>query len=157
MLVGLFLLVGALPLAAQDAPATDAQAPAANANAEKTSGGGYYFQTARIICVYPAEEGYVVDYGVGLNSTHRVYIPMSWTQMQPGQTSQVKCEVVELKNNKELPSMSVFFKDGKFVYVKLYLRTNRSDQSWGTNSAMANMQQYFDKTQKDGYIKIFGK
>jgi len=77
--------------------------------------------------IYPSSMGYIVQYqkksstGIGT-----VGIPNGWLTDAAG-----KAEYVKLPPGKNWPSMTVFFSNGEFSHVRLYVHRVKSHRTWG--------------------------
>jgi len=77
--------------------------------------------------IYPSSSGYVVQYqkksSVGIGT---IGIPIGWLADAAG-----KAEYMNLPPGKNWPSMSVFYVNGEFSHVRLYVHRSRRHQTWG--------------------------
>lgn len=99
--------------------------PALSLFAETTTSPLYY-QTLKIAKIYPMEQGYRVVYRTPVGTLRVVYIPMSWFG-----SSSSKAVLIP-GNNPAYPYMAVYWNKGKFDFVKLYVKSNPDDSSWGS-------------------------
>jgi hypothetical protein len=67
------------------------------------------------------------------------YLPMEWFTASAG-----KGEVVNLPQGPSWPSLSVYYKDGEFSYVKLYVHRSPSHQTWGVIPQTVNIDDRFE-------------
>jgi hypothetical protein len=89
--------------------------------------------------VYPYKKGYVVVYRSGANNTGTVYIPFEWFRRDV-----LKAELVQIGYGKTWPCMSVFYKDGAFHSVRLYVSRYNSHESWGNIPSNVNIDDRFE-------------
>jgi hypothetical protein len=124
-LVGLTALC-ALPIAAQQkiAPQNESE---------------LYYTNIPIEKVYPYKKGYVVLYRSGANNTGTAYIPLEWFRNDVS-----KAELVRIGHGKTWPCMSIFYKDGAFHSVRLYVSRYDSHQSWGSIPSSVNLDDRFE-------------
>ncbi len=97
-----------------------------------------YVKSVHIVKVYPHQKGYRIVYmksGLDLGVT---YFPIEWFY---GAAS--KGEVI-YGNDPTYPYMSIFWKNGEFHHVRLYLEENKSAQSWGDFANPQNIAGRFD-------------
>ncbi|MDR1929012.1 MAG: hypothetical protein LBQ44_00135 [Treponema sp.] len=89
--------------------------------------------------VYNAKKGYVVVYRRGVNKLGTAYIPYEWfrSEIQKGILGQ-------LGDGPTQPSLSVFYKEGKFYNVKLYVSKRASHPTWGNLSSAVNLDDRFE-------------
>ncbi|MDR2210793.1 MAG: hypothetical protein LBO65_04905 [Spirochaetaceae bacterium] len=121
-----FLALGVLPLAAQQdwGPANTSE---------------LYYVNVPIEKVYPCRKGYVVVYRKGLNTLGRAYIPFEWFR-----SSVSKAELVQIGDGSAWPCMSVFYKEGAFHAVRLYVSRRNSHQTWGNIPSTVNLDDRFE-------------
>ncbi|GHU09101.1 hypothetical protein FACS1894151_06220 [Spirochaetia bacterium] len=120
-------LIMALPLTAQEG----------NGSASPES--AYYYQSVPIEKVYTYRKGYVVQYRKGAFGTARAYLPIEWFS-----GAGAKGEVIQLKSGSSWPYLTVFYKDGEFDHVRLYVRTERGHESWGYIGLGVNIDDRFE-------------
>jgi hypothetical protein len=87
-------------------------------------GSAYYPVRVDVVKVYAHSDGFRIVYRIGTMSFSEVYLPIGW--FVPGG----KAELVR-SNDPSNPYMSVFYKDGKFDHLRLYVQANMRDLSWG--------------------------
>lgn len=116
-----------LPLLAQEAQAS-------NGN------GSLYYVKVPILKIYPHSMGYVVTYQVGTYGTevNTVYLPDEW--FTPKESKGI---VINMRSAMGAPNMTVYYRDGAFDHVKLYIRENRGDRSWGYMPLQTNLDDKF--------------
>jgi len=86
----------------------------------------YYYKNISLEKVYPFRNGYVVQYRRGINTIDKAYLPMAWFTSPAS-----KGEIITLPRGKVWPSMSIFYKDGAFSHVRLYVHHVENHQTWG--------------------------
>ncbi|AEF80336.1 hypothetical protein [Leadbettera azotonutricia] len=99
----------------------------------------FYYFSVPIEKIYSYRSGYVVTYRKGINKMTRTYIPHSWFEGPNG-----KAEEIGLGSGKAWPSLTVYYKNGEFSHVRLYVRRERSHESWGIVPLNVNIDQYFE-------------
>jgi hypothetical protein len=77
-----------------------------------------------IVKVYSHADGYRVMYRKGMFGVTDFYVPIGW--FIPGG----KAELVK-GHDTSYPYAVVYYKDGKFDHLKLYVESNFRDPSWG--------------------------
>jgi hypothetical protein len=100
----LFALVGGVAVFADDSP--------------------YYPVTVSVVKIFAHSDGYEVVYRKGQVDSAAAYIPIKW--FVPGG----KAELIRAVGP-SYPYLVVFYKDGKFDHLKLYVQSNLKDPSWG--------------------------
>jgi hypothetical protein len=127
VLIGIIAVV--LPLAAQE------QSGQEQADKNKSE---YYYVNTTVEKIYPYRKGYVVQYRKGPVGIGRVYLPVEWFNDAAGMG-----EIIRLEPGKDWPSISVYYKNGEFSHVRLYVRP-LSHESWGNIPLSVNLDSYFE-------------
>ncbi|MDR3130272.1 MAG: hypothetical protein LBU18_01865 [Treponema sp.] len=127
VLIGFFAAV--LPVAAQEQPGQ----PQADKKISE-----YYYVNTTVEKIYPYRKGYIIQYRKGPMGIGRLYLPYEWFT-EAGN----KGEVVPIASSKEWPSLSIYYKNGEFSHVRLYVR-RYSHQSWGNIPLNLNLDSYFE-------------
>jgi hypothetical protein len=99
----------------------------------------YFYVNVNIEKIFPYRKGYIVQYRKGADQLATVYLPLEWFTEIAG-----KGELVGLQAPTAWPYMSVFYKNGEFSHVKLYIRTARSHESWGNVPLNVNVDDRFE-------------
>ncbi|MCL2557260.1 MAG: hypothetical protein FWE09_02150 [Treponema sp.] len=82
--------------------------------------------------------GYVVQYRLPRNRTAMVYLPAGWFV-----TGDSRAEMIALPPGGSVPSMSVFFNDGEFTHLRLYVHRMHAHGTWGFIPSTANVDDGF--------------
>jgi len=130
-LIGL-TAVGILPLAAQQQKD--------RWGASNTS--ELYYVNVPIEKVYAYRKGYVVLFRKGVNSLGRAYIPYEWFR-----ASEKKAELIQLGDGPAWPCMSIFYKEGSFHAVRLYVAKRTSHMTWGVLPSTTNLDDRFENVE----------
>jgi hypothetical protein len=103
---------------------------------------GSYYVNVPIVMIYPYAKGYVVKYHTGTLSENlaTAYMPQEW--FAPGKDR--KGTIVNLKPGTVKPSFTVIYKNGAFDHVKLYVKKDRRDSSWGYMPLSTNIDDRFE-------------
>ena len=88
--------------------------------------------------IYPYRLGYVLVYRKGVNKMAQVYVPGEWFHDTAG-----KGELITLPSGKNWPSLSVFYKDGEFSHVRLYIHPWKGHETWGNIPLNVNIDDRF--------------
>jgi hypothetical protein len=99
----------------------------------------YYYINISLEKIFPYRNGYVVQYRQGINRMARAYIPTEWFVDPAG-----KGEIITLPKGRTWPSMSVYYKNGEFSHVRLYVHHASSHQTWGIIPQNVNIDSRFD-------------
>jgi hypothetical protein len=100
---------------------------------------GSYAITVSLERVYPYRKGYVVKYTRGLGKTSDAYLPIEWFE-----GAGKKGDLIYMGSGTDWPHMTVFYKDGKFSHVRLYVRKERGHESWGDVPFNVNIDDRFE-------------
>ncbi len=95
-----------------------------------------YYKTRPITKIYVTSYGYRIVYQLSDLKFAEFYIPMSWFNPSVGKA------VLISGNNTAYPYFSIFWKNDKFDYIKIYVRSNMDDPSWGASASNANPSDY---------------
>jgi len=106
-------------------------------NVRDSSGNMHYFNVP-IEKIYFAGEGYVIQYRKGINQVGTIGVPYDWFSAAGG-----KAEILKLPAGVNWPSMSVFYKDGAFSYVRLYVHRSKAHQTWSVVPQGADVSRHF--------------
>jgi hypothetical protein len=85
----------------------------------------FFVKTVPISKVYLYREGYRIVYMKGDLTFAEMYLPIEWFS-----GAGVKGELV-LGDDPAYPYCSIFWKDGVFDHIRLYLKKDIRDPSWG--------------------------
>jgi hypothetical protein len=126
-LFSVLLTCALAPLAAQDAPAAAANegggGPMATSN--------LYVVQVPIEKIYSHPKGYIVEYRKSPLGNERVFIPIAWFDRAVTPTEPLKGELLFMGPGTVWPRMILYYKDGKFERVRLYVRRETNHASWG--------------------------
>jgi hypothetical protein len=77
-----------------------------------------------VVKVFSHSDGFKVVYRKGSSDVGAVYLPARW--FVPGG----KAELVRA-TDPSFPYMTLFYKDGKFDHLRLYVLEDQKDETWG--------------------------
>jgi hypothetical protein len=80
-----------------------------------------------VVKVFSHGDGFKVVYRKGSADVGAVYLPARW--FVPGG----KAELVRA-NDPSFPYMSLFYKEGKFDHLRIYVLADQGDETWGVLS-----------------------
>jgi hypothetical protein len=98
----------------------------------------YYYVSIRLEKVYPSKDGYILQYRKGVNELGRVAVPNDWFTFAAS-----KAELLKLPPGKNWPTMTVFYKNGEFSHVRLYVHRSKAHPTWGNIPQNADVSSYF--------------
>jgi hypothetical protein len=99
----------------------------------------YFYVNVPIEKVYPYRKGYVIQYRKGVNQMARAYLPIEWFQAAANQG-----DLIYLGPGNSWPYLTVYYKNGTFDHVRLYLRKDRGHPSWGNIALGVNIDDRFE-------------
>ena len=107
-----------------------------------------YYINVPVERIYVTNDGYVVQYRSGSSILGTIGIPIEWfgNAFYPhGSTSYGanKAEVVRLPSAYDWPTLSVFYVDGKFSHVRLYVHPFKSHLTWGSLPQGTDVSRFF--------------
>ena len=88
--------------------------------------------------VYPSGRGFVVQYRKGNTEIGTIGIPNEWFTNAAG-----KAELINLPRGRNWPTMSVFYRDGEFSHVRLYVHRAKSHNTWGNIPQSTDVSRFF--------------
>lgn len=89
-----------------------------------------FVKTVPVYKVYHHKKGFVVVYEKQDKSLYRTFIPYTWFRVPEDGTNKWKGEI-SYGNKREYPYMNVFWDNGEFSHVRLFLKRAKTDSSWG--------------------------
>ena len=99
----------------------------------------YYYVNITLEKIFPHRRGYIVQYRKGDFQYGRTFLPAEWFT-EPNS----KGEVITLPPGPSWPSMSVYYRDGVFSHVRLYVHRWASHESWGSIPQNTKLDDQFD-------------
>jgi hypothetical protein len=131
LLVAICIALASVPVFAQEE------------EAETSSSSNYYYVNAPIQKVYPYRKGYVVTYRKGAIGSATTYLPLEWFEKEV-EGGAPKGEVIMLGTGTQWPYLAVYYKGGEISHVRLYVRKERSHETWGDVPAGINIDDKFE-------------
>jgi hypothetical protein len=98
----------------------------------------YYYINISLEKIWPYRLGYVVQYRKGVSNFARAYLPGEWFHTTGGTG-----DIVKLPKGQAWPSMTVYYKNGEFAHVRLYVHPWHSHWSWGVVPQHINIDHMF--------------
>jgi hypothetical protein len=123
LIIVLILMALVLPVFAQNNSSADTKMYYINIPVEK---------------VYLSHEGYVIQYRKGVNQIATIGVPYAWFT-----DSASRAEIMYLQPGKDWPSLSVFYKEGEFSHVRLYLHRWKKHPTWSVVPQGADVSRHF--------------
>ena len=97
-----------------------------------------YYVNVPVEKIYPSWSGYVIQYR-GSRGYGTVGLPREWFS-----GTATKAELIVLPRGRSWPSMSIFYKDGEFSHVRLYVHNSKGHQTWGNIPQGTDVSRYFN-------------
>jgi hypothetical protein len=119
------------PLAAQDAAANG-------------SDSDLYVVQVPIERIYPHPKGFVVEYRKSPHANKRVFIPITWFDRAVTPSEPLKGELLLMGPGTVWPHMTLYYKDGKFDHVRLYVRSEIGHSTWAHIKPYTSYDSLFD-------------
>ena len=99
-----------------------------------------YYYNVSVEKVYPTRRGYIIQYyRGGIKDFGTISIPNEWFTDAAG-----KAELITLPPGRNWPTMTIFYKDGEFSHLRLYVHRNKRHQTWGNVPLPADVSRYFE-------------
>ena len=98
----------------------------------------FYYVNVHLEKIYPTGQGYLLLYRKGINQIATVGIPNEWFT-----DAASKAELIHLPKGKNWPSVTVFYKNGEFSHIRVYVHPSRGHQTWGNAPQSADVSRYF--------------
>jgi hypothetical protein len=102
----------------------------------------YYYVNVPVEKIYIYKAGYVLQYRKGVNKIGTLYIPNEWFT-----DAASKGELVNLPKGKEWPTLTVFYKEGEFSHMRLYVHRWRGHSTWGLVPPTVNLDSKFENVE----------
>jgi hypothetical protein len=98
----------------------------------------FYYKSVPLEKIYIHRAGYVLAYRRGVTHLVQLYIPYDWFSDTAG-----KAEVIMLPKGQSWPSLTVFYKEGEFSHMRLYVHRWKEHPTWGIIPISANIDDRF--------------
>jgi hypothetical protein len=99
----------------------------------------YFYVNVPLEKIYPYRKGYVVQYRKGVNQMGRAYLPVEWFEQAAS-----RAELLYLGPGNSWPYLTVYYKNGAFDHVRLYVHRSRTHETWGSVSLTVNIDDRFE-------------
>ncbi|MCL2759440.1 MAG: hypothetical protein FWD22_04445 [Treponema sp.] len=103
-----------------------------------------YYINVPVEKIIPSKEGYIVQYRSSSSVIATVGIPNEWFYDAASVAEKVRLGVAS-----DWPTMSIFYLDGKFSHLKLYVHPVKSHQTWGSVPQGTDLSRFF--TDKESF------
>ena len=102
----------------------------------------YYYVSVPIEKIYFYRNGYIVLYQQGYH-LNRTYIPMEWFTNPTG-----KADMIALGSGSSWPTLTIYYKNGEFSHIRLYVRRSRAHETWGIVPLNVDLDSYFQNIEE---------
>lgn len=96
-----------------------------------------YYVNVSIERIFPSNQGYVIQYRTQ-NGFATIGVPNSWFNDPAG-----RADMVRLPRGPNWPTMSIFYSDGEFSHVRLYVHAVKSHNTWGSIPQGTDVSRFF--------------
>jgi hypothetical protein len=97
-----------------------------------------YYINVTVERIYPSREGFIIQYMQNSGSIGTVGIPNEWFSNAAG-----RAEITRLPRGTNWPTMTVFYVNGEFDHVRLYVHAFKGHQTWGSVPLTADVSRFF--------------
>jgi hypothetical protein len=97
----------------------------------------FYYINVSVEKIFPTKTGYVVQYLCPSSTVATIGIPNEWLTNAAGRAEIIKIPATDW------PTMTVFYVDGKFSHVRLYVHPAKSHTTWGNIPQGADVSKFF--------------
>ena len=98
-----------------------------------------YYKVVPLFKVWTHQLGYMVQYWTSRSTIGQMYIPFAW--FNRGINS--KADII-YGSEPEIPYVTIFWVDGKFDHVNLYVQNDYNSLTWGVLSEATDLTSQFD-------------
>jgi hypothetical protein len=102
----------------------------------------YFYENITLEKIYPSRMGYILQYRKGVNGLARLYVPNEWFT-----DAASRAELITLPKGKNWPSVSVYYKNGEFSHLRLYIHRWKGHQTWGNVPLNVPIEEYFENVE----------
>jgi len=99
---------------------------------------GVYYVNVPVERIIPVADGYLIQYRSASNLVVTTGVPVEWFYESGG-----RAELIRLPDGGDWPTMSVFYVNGEFSHVRLYVHRAKSHRTWGNISQGTDVSRYF--------------
>jgi len=96
-----------------------------------------YYINLPVERIFPSSQGYIVQYRSS-SIVNTIGIPNEWFTEAAG-----RAEMVYLPTGSDWPTMSVFYRNGEFSHIRLYVHRAKSHWTWGSVPQGTDLSRFF--------------
>ena len=108
------------------------------------AGDNMYYINVPVERIIPTKDGYIIQYRSSGNVISTIGIPNEWFYDSAG-----SAEMVKLPAASDWPTMSVFYRNGEFSHVRVYIHRVKSHRTWGNIPMGTDVSRFF--TDKESF------
>jgi hypothetical protein len=97
-----------------------------------------YYINVPVERIFPTATGYVIMYRSASSVMATIGIPNEWFSDAAG-----SAEIIRLPSGSDWPTMSVFFRNGEFSHVRLYVHRVKGHVTWGNLPIGTDVSRFF--------------
>lgn len=97
-----------------------------------------YYVNVPVEKIFMSGPGYVIQYRRATNQIGTIGIPYNWFT-----DAGARAELINLPRGRNWPSLTVFYRDGEFSHVRLYVHRTKSHITWGVVPQGADVSRHF--------------
>jgi len=97
-----------------------------------------YYVNVSIERIYPSARGYVIQYLKHGGGFGTIGVPNEWFTLAVN-----KAEIMNLQPGKDWPTMSIFYRNGEFSYIRLHVHRLKSHSTWGNLPQGIDVNRFF--------------
>ena len=112
-------------------------------NDSKHNTSDMYYINVPVEKIYPSAKGYIILYRRNTTQLGTIGILNEWFT-----DAASKAEMLKMPPGKNWPSLTVFYRDGKFSHVRLYVHPAKGHQTWGNLPQSADLSKYFSDSEE---------
>lgn len=98
----------------------------------------YFVKTLTVVRVFPHHQGFVVRYATSSGDVATTYLPLRWFNEPAG-----RAEII-YGHDASYPYLQVYWNDGEFSHVRLFVRESYDDPTWGAIRGTPDLAANFD-------------
>ncbi|MDR1252221.1 MAG: hypothetical protein LBK62_08640 [Treponema sp.] len=102
----------------------------------------YFYTNVTLEKVYPSRLGYILQYRKGGTGLAHIYVPNEWFT-----DAASKAELIFLPAGKNWPSVTVYYKNGEFSHIRLYVHPWKGHETWGNIPLNVDINRYFENVE----------
>jgi len=103
-----------------------------------------YYLNVPVEKIYATSLGYVIQYRSRGNIIATIGIPNEWFYDSAG-----SAEMVRLPAGRDWPTMSIFYRNGEFSHIRLYVHRSKGHWTWGSVPQGTDVSRFF--TDRDSF------